>query len=100
MLSGKYKGTEKFDDFRKNKPHFQGEKFKQICERVGKAGEIGKGYGLSTVQLVIAATVMHPGIDCAIVGIKTPEQIKEAAGAMGQTISREDWYKVRALLTV
>lgn len=100
LLSGKYKGTESFDDFRKDHADFKGERFKKLCDAVAKAGEIGRVYGLTTVQLVVVCTLMHPGITSAIVGIKTPKQIEEAAAAMGKTISREDWNKVRGLLSV
>ncbi|MCW8133783.1 MAG: aldo/keto reductase [Planctomycetota bacterium] len=100
LLSGKYKGAETFDDFRKNHGDFKGERFVKLCEAVQKLGEIASSYSLTTVQLVVVATLMHPGITSAIVGIKTPKQIEEAAGAMGKTISREDWNKVRALVNV
>ena len=97
LLSGKYKGTETFDDFRREVKDFQGERFQLFCARVTQAGAIAATYGLTVVQLVIAATLMHPSIHCAIVGIKRKEQIVEAAGAMGKKISREDWNKVRTL---
>jgi aryl-alcohol dehydrogenase-like predicted oxidoreductase len=100
LLTGKYKGSETFDDLRKDRADFQGERFQDICDRVAQVGEIARQYGLTTVQLVLAVTLMHPGITCAIVGIKTPEQIREAAGAMGKAVSIPDWNKVRALLTV
>lgn len=100
LLSGKYKGTETFNDNRKNNANFKGEQFQRLADRVAQVGLIARGYNLTTVQLVLAATLMHPAITCAIVGIKTPEQIEEAAGAMGKTISREDYHAVRKLLNV
>ena len=100
LLSGKYTGTETFDDFRKNHGDFQGERFQKICARVAQLKEIASGYHLSTVQLVLATTIQHPGIHCAIAGIKTAEQIAEAAGAMGKQLSMDDWNKVRGLLNV
>lgn len=99
LLTGKYKGSETFEDVRKQRPDFQGDRFKTICDRVTQVGEIAQKYQLTTVQLVLAVTLMHPGITSAIVGIKTPEQIKEAAGAMGKTVSIIDWNKVRSLLS-
>jgi aryl-alcohol dehydrogenase-like predicted oxidoreductase len=98
LLSGKYKGNETFTDVRKNNPDFQGERFKTLCERIAKVGEMARDRGMSTVQYVLAATLMHPGITCAIVGVKTPDQIVEAAGAMGKSLSREEWHAVRNLL--
>jgi predicted oxidoreductase len=41
---------------------------------------------------------MYPMIHSAIVGIKSPKQIAEAAGAMGRTVSREDYFAVRSAL--
>ncbi len=98
LLTGKYKGNETFTDFRKDVADFQGERFAALCERVARLGPIASGYGLSTTQLVLAATLMHPAIDSAIVGIKTPEQIEEAAGAMGRRLSTDDWNEVRTIL--
>jgi hypothetical protein len=43
---------------------------------------------------------MHPAIDVAVVGIKNPTQITEAVGAMGKTISREDYFAVRKALAI
>lgn len=100
LLSGKYKGGESFTDLRQNDPDFTGERFKTICDRMAKVAKIGQGYGLSPSQTVLAATLMHPGIHCAIVGVKTAEHIEEASGAMGKSLSREDWNAVRSLLTV
>jgi predicted oxidoreductase len=43
---------------------------------------------------------MHPAIHVAVVGIKTAEQIREAAGAMGKTLSREDYFTVRKVIAI
>lgn len=100
LLTGKYTGTETFDDLRKGDVDFTGDRFKDICDRVRKVGEIGKGYDMSTVQTVLAATLMHPGIHCVIQGVKRPSDVEDAVGAMGQTISRDDYFKIRDLLSV
>ena len=100
LLTGKYKGGETFDDLRKGMSDFQGDRFKKLCDAVAKIPDIAKAYGLTTVQTVLAATLMHPGIHSAIVGIKTSAQIEEAVGSMGKTISREDYCKLRDLLSL
>ena len=64
------------------------------------ADAYGDGHGMSLYQLVLTATLMHPAIQAAIVGIKTPAQIEEAAGAMGKSLSREDYFSVRKALTL
>ncbi|MBT6149043.1 MAG: hypothetical protein HOH74_26635, partial [Gemmatimonadetes bacterium] len=53
---------------------------------------------LTIYQLVLAATLMHPGIDVAVCGIKRQDQITEALGALGRTISREDYFEVRKIV--
>jgi aryl-alcohol dehydrogenase-like predicted oxidoreductase len=95
LLTGKYTGEEKFSDFRKNHPDFQGERFRDICRRVRSLQPMAADYGLSIYQLILAATLMHPAIHVAVCGIKTPAQIEEAAGAAGKTLSREDYFTVR-----
>lgn len=100
LLSGKYNGTETFIDFRAKQADFQGERFKLIADRVQQCGRIAGKYGLSILELVLTVTLMHPGITCAIVGVKKPEHIEQAAASMGKTISREDFHDVRALLTI
>ncbi len=98
LLSGKYTGSEKFDDFRRFHPDFQGERFRELCDAVQSLRLIAGQYDLTVYQLVLAVTLMHPAIHVAVCGIKTPEQIAEAASAAGRTISREDYFTVRKLV--
>ena len=100
LLTGKYTGAETFTDFRANHPDFQGERFKRIAEAVRSLQPVADRYRLTLYQLVLAATLMHPAIHVAIVGIKTPAQIREAVGAMGKALGREDYFAVRAALAL
>lgn len=100
LLTGKYTGDETFDDFRANHPDFQGDRYRQLCQAVQELRSMADGYKLSIYQLVLATTLMHPAVDVAICGIKTPAQITEAAGAIGKTISREDYFAVRTALAI
>jgi aryl-alcohol dehydrogenase-like predicted oxidoreductase len=99
LLTGKYTGVETFNDFRQHHTDFQGERFAQLCAAVQSLRPMAKGYGLTILQLVLAATLMHPAVHVAICGIKTPDQIAEAARAMGKTISREDYFAIRKALS-
>jgi aryl-alcohol dehydrogenase-like predicted oxidoreductase len=100
LLTGKYTGNETFTDFRKHLGEFQSERFQTLAMAVQSLSPLAKKYDLSIYQLVLAATLMHPGIDAAIVGIKNPSQITEALGALDTTISREDYFAVRKTLTI
>lgn len=99
LLTGKYGGTETFSDFRKDRPAFQGERFLVTAQRVRSLEAMVDRYGMSITQLVLTATCMHPAVHCVIVGIKKPEQIREAAAVVGKTVSREDYHRIRATLS-
>ena len=100
LLTGKYDGTETFADFRAHHPHFQGDTFKKLCANIQQLETIAGDYGMSTPQLILTATLMNPAITCAIVGIKTRQHIETAAGVLGKTISREDYFKIRTILSM
>ena len=100
LLTGKYRGTERFTDFRAHHPDFQGARFQAIAEAVQGLRPMADRYGLTLYQLVVAATLMHPSIQVAVVGIKTPAQIAEAVGALGKTIDRRDYFALRAALAL
>jgi len=100
LLTGKYDGSETFTDFRADNPRFQGERFGTLAAAVRSLGPIAEKYSLSIVQLVLAATLAGPKPDVAIVGIKNPAQIESAAGAMGKTIGREDYFAIRSALNL
>ncbi|NQT14193.1 MAG: aldo/keto reductase [Planctomycetes bacterium] len=95
LLTGKYTGSETFGDFRQHHEDFQGERFKYLAGQVQSLGSIADRNGLTIYQLVLAATLMHPAVHVAVCGVKNPEQIAEAVGALGKTISREDYFAVR-----
>lgn len=98
LLTGKYKGTETFTDFRAHHPDFQGERFRALAGAVQDLSPIAARYGLTLYQLVLAATLTHPAIQSAVVGIKTGDQIREAVGALAKTIERPDYFAIRRIL--
>ena len=61
---------------------------------------LARKHGLSIYQVVLCATLMHPAIHVAVVGIKTEAQIIEALGVMGKTLLREDYFAVRKTLAI
>jgi aryl-alcohol dehydrogenase-like predicted oxidoreductase len=100
LLTGKYTGSETFTDFRQHHADFQGARFQRLATAVRELEPLAHKYGLSIYQLVLAATLMHPAIHVAVVGIKSESHIVEALGAMGKTLSREDYFAVRKTLAI
>lgn len=99
LLTGKFTGEEKFSDLREHDDRFSGEKFKSIIAKVDKLKPMAESKGCSLTQLSLAATIAHPAIHCAIVGIKNPEQAREAAGAADVSIDREEYFQIRSALS-
>ena len=100
LLSGKYEGSETFLDFRKNHPDFHGERFRRIAQAVRELKPLAEQYDMSIYQLVLSATLMHPAIQVALVGVKKAEQIQEAAAVLGKMLSREHYFAVRRILSI
>ena len=100
LLSGKYKGAETFSDFRQHHPDFQGERFMTLAKAVAGLAPLADRYGMTIYQLVLAATLSHPAIHTAVVGIKNGAQIREAAGVLGRQIERQDYFKIRQVLSI
>jgi len=98
LLTGKFDGTESFSDLRARHPNFQGARFKALAGKIRSLAPLARKYGMSVVQLTLATALAHPAVHCAIVGIKNPAQIEEAAGAMGKTVEREDYFAIRNAL--
>ena len=98
LLTGKFKGDEAFTDLRREQKDFCGERFRDLSHKVASLKPLAESYGLTVTQLVLAVTLRHPAVTAAIVGIKNPGQIEEAAGALDRRISHEDAHRVRNLL--
>lgn len=98
LLTGKYRGTETFVDFRRHHPDFQGERFRMLAGAVRNLAPMAARYGMTIYQLVLAATLTHPAIHAAVVGIKTSDQIREAVGATAKAIDRPDYFAIRQTL--
>ncbi|MCC6409290.1 MAG: aldo/keto reductase [Planctomycetes bacterium] len=80
LLSGKL-GPERqlaADDGRLRKGQFSVENRVLINARLAEVvGPIAKRHGATIAQVVLAATVAQPGITCALVGARGPEQVRE-----------------------
>lgn len=100
LLTGKYTGDESFSDFRMHHPDFTGQRFRGIAAAVRSLQPMADRYNITLYQLMLAATLMHPSIQVGVVGVKTPAQVREAAGAMGNIIQRADYFTIRNALAL
>ena len=84
LLAGRLTREQQFDprDGRAKYPMFQGEEYQRNLDFVEVLQSIADRAGMTVSQLVIAWTLVQPGITVALCGGRRPEQIVESAGAM------------------
>ena len=83
LLAGAFTPQTAFaaDDWRSKSPIFHGELFGRNLAIVEHLKGLAEQEGMSVAQLAIAWVLAQPGIDVAIVGARTPEQLAQTAQA-------------------
>jgi aryl-alcohol dehydrogenase-like predicted oxidoreductase len=83
LLAGAFTPQTSFaaDDWRSKSAIFHGERFGRNLAVVEHLKLLAKQEGVSVAQLAIARVLAQPGIDVAIVGARTPEQLAQTAQA-------------------
>lgn len=92
LLSGKYGLNTAFgsNDSRSRDSNFIGQKFKDNLLIVEKLRTIGGKYGKSPAQVAIRWVLDNPLITCAIIGMKTDQQVKDNLLSINWNIPKED----------
>jgi aryl-alcohol dehydrogenase-like predicted oxidoreductase len=92
LLAGKLRRNHVFDpkDGRAKYPMFQGEEWNKNQDFLDDLRRIADGGGRTVSQLVLAWTIAQPGITCALVGAKRPDQIRENASAMSRPLTDDE----------
>jgi len=92
LLSGKYSGKESFGkgDIRSVDPKFLPPKFAEYVRCVNKLKPVAEGYGKSVGQLAVRWCLEQPGVDVALCGARSPQQIEELVGAVGWSLQPSD----------
>jgi aryl-alcohol dehydrogenase-like predicted oxidoreductase len=100
LLAGKLRRDHVFDpkDGRAKYPMFHGEEWEKNQDFLDDLRAIAGRAGRTVSELVLAWTIARPGITCALVGAKRPDQIRENARAMSWTLSDAERAEVDAAL--
>lgn len=85
-------------DWRRRNPAFQEPALTKNLELVETLKEIGGRHGRLAGEVAIAWTLRRPEITAAIVGIRSPEQIKGLIGAAGFRLSPEEITQIESRL--
>ena len=83
LLTGRYRPGHRFaaDDYRSQRPAFQGEQFARTVAVTDRLAEIAADKGLTLVQLAIAWILRLPAISTVLVGARNPGQLDDHLGA-------------------
>ena len=92
LLTGRYRPGHRFpaDDQRGSTSNFSGEAFSRIFEVTERLKGWAADHGRDLVQLAIAWAIASPAVTSAIVGAKTPEQVRHNAKAADWRLSQKD----------
>lgn len=92
LLSGKYRGDETFSngDIRAVDPKFNGSRFQDYLACGAQLKEAAFLRGKTLVQLAVRWCLDQKGVDVALCGARTPQQIFEIVGATGWTLSASE----------
>jgi aryl-alcohol dehydrogenase-like predicted oxidoreductase len=93
LLSGKYQPGAVFgeSDTRARDRHFSDEALERILPLIHALKEIGARYGKTAAEVAIRWALDESRVTSAIVGIKTPEQLRMNIGALNWELASEDW---------
>jgi aryl-alcohol dehydrogenase-like predicted oxidoreductase len=100
LLSGRMTEATTFapDDWRSKSELFQGETFRRNLAVVRDLTQFAAERDATVAQLAIAWTLANPAVDVAIVGARSPEQIRQTAPAVDLRLSPEDVASIELIL--
>lgn len=84
ILGGAYDVSTRFGkrDVRRQDARFEPGAFAQHLRRAARLRELAADLGTSTAALALRAALDYPGVTAALVGIKSPQQVKENVKAL------------------
>ena len=96
LLTGAFEPDHTFEegDWRRggvafNLPLFEPEHFKQEVEVCNRLAELADGYGKTVAQLALAWVLDHPGVSCALVGMRNERELEENVAATDWKLTEE-----------
>lgn len=97
LLTGKFTAKNPPQDFRKERPHFQGKAYLDAIAKVDSLQGLADKHQVSIANIVLATTLGIDGIDVVIPGAKSPEQVRANMKTLDADLTHEEIEQVRAL---
>lgn len=86
------------DDWRSGSPQFSEASLRQNVTVVRQLAEIADELGCTLSQLAIAWTLVHPAVQVAIVGSRSPDHIEDSVGALDVRLSDTDLQRIETVM--
>ena len=92
LLTGKIKPGYRFNegDSREGNRFYTNENIRRTNELLKQIQPIAERHNATLAQIVINWTIHQPGIGCVLVGARNEQQVKDNAGALNFTLSKEE----------
>lgn len=84
------------DDWRRRDPNFQEPNLSRNLRLVELLREIGMRHGRSPGEVAIAWTLHNPAVTAAIVGVRSPEQVRGIIGASGFRLNDKEVMEIES----
>jgi aryl-alcohol dehydrogenase-like predicted oxidoreductase len=83
LLTGKYGAGVRFpaDDWRADSGLFEGAEYRRNVRVVERLAGLAASSGRTVAQLAVGWVLAHPAVHCAILGARSPAQLRETAAA-------------------
>lgn len=100
LLSGRMTAETTFapDDWRSKSDLFVGEAFRRNLAVVRELGAFAAARNATVAQLAIAWALANPAVDVAIVGARSPEQIRQTAPSADLRLWLDDIHQIDSIL--
>jgi aryl-alcohol dehydrogenase-like predicted oxidoreductase len=100
LLTGKVTMERKFppDDQRANSAYYTPANRRKVLDFLEAIRPVAEAHDATLAQLAINWTIHRPGITCALVGARNPEQARENAAAADFKLTDEETRKINDLL--
>ena len=100
LLAGRYTAETTFaaDDWRSHSDLFTGEAFRRNLAVVRDLTAFADRRDATVAQLAIAWTLANPAVDVAIVGARSPEQIRQTTPAADLRLTPDDMAQIELML--
>ncbi len=97
LLGGLYQPGQTFEDSRAQNPLFKGKAFEAMLHGIDRLRPLAEECGLTVAQFSVRWVLTHPGVTCAILGVKAPAHLTAAPAADG-VLPQQIWHQAADIM--